>query len=128
MTIKKVKENIHAVFSKTVQWDMEFRESSVCTNAKKHSEKYWNVISVSSQVCFCVCVLPATQPLFKAALLAWDGGHQPLVPSEKWASAGSGKPQKERELGEEWARESPSGICCGRLAYGAQFGIQSDHS
>lgn len=35
------------------------------------------------------------------------GATSPLVPSEKRASAGSGKPQKERELGEEWARESP---------------------
>lgn len=85
------------------------------------------LVYINSQACFCASVLPAAQPLFKAALLACDGGHQPLVPSEKWASAGSGKPPREREQ-ERNERESPSGLCCCRLAYGAQFGIQSDHS
>lgn len=36
-------------------------------------------------------------------------GHQLLVPCEKWASAGSGKPQKER-AGEKWLRVHPLGF------------------
>lgn len=49
--------------------------------------EHWDVLPTHMSA---VCVLRHIL-LFKAALLAWDGGHQLLVPSEKWASAGPRK-------------------------------------
>jgi len=87
----------------------------VSLNLKKHYPTH-RVISV--------CVLPATRPSLKASLLAWDGGHQPLESSEKWAPAGSGKPWK------EWERERNEyeSLLSGCLAHGSQFGILSGNS